>query len=36
VVQAGGILNADVSPLGRPGDYRQKKISAPPKKVIDL
>ena len=36
VVQAGGILNADVSHLGRPGEYRQKKISAPAKKVIDL
>ncbi|MDJ0722316.1 MAG: polymer-forming cytoskeletal protein [Desulfobacterales bacterium] len=36
VVQAGGILNADVSQLGRPGEYRQKKISAPAKKVIDL
>ncbi|MDJ0803733.1 MAG: polymer-forming cytoskeletal protein [Desulfobacterales bacterium] len=36
VVQAGGILNADVSQLGNPGVYRQKKISAPVKKVIDL
>ncbi len=36
VVQAGGILNADVSHLGSPGAYREKKISAPAKKIIDL
>ena len=36
VVQEGGILNADVSHLGRPGGYREKKISAPAKDVIDL
>jgi cytoskeletal protein CcmA (bactofilin family) len=36
VVQDGGILNADVSHLGSPGGYREKKVSAPAKKVIDL
>jgi cytoskeletal protein CcmA (bactofilin family) len=36
VVQEGGILNADVSHLGSPGGYREKKISAPGKEVIDL
>ncbi len=36
VVQEGGILNADVSHLGRPGAYREKKISVPTKDVIDL
>ncbi len=36
VVQEGGMLNADVSHLGSPGGYREKKISAPAKDVIDL
>ena len=36
VVQEGGILNADVSHLGRPGAYREKKISGSAKDVIDL
>jgi cytoskeletal protein CcmA (bactofilin family) len=36
VVQEGGILNADVSHSGRPGGYREKKISTPAKGVIDL
>ncbi len=36
VVQEGGILNADVSHLGSSGGYREKKISAPAKRVIDL
>ncbi len=36
VVQEGGILNADVSHLGGPDAYREKKISAPAKDVIDL
>ena len=36
VVQEGGMLNADVSHLGSPGGYREKKISAPTKDVIDL
>ncbi|MBL0713534.1 MAG: polymer-forming cytoskeletal protein [Desulfosarcina sp.] len=36
VVQEGGILNADVSYLGSPGGYHEKKISAPTKDVIDL
>ncbi len=36
VVQAGGLLNADVSHLGSPDSYREKKISAPAKADIDL
>lgn len=36
VVKEGGLLNADVSHMGGPGGYREKKISAPAKSVIDL
>lgn len=36
VVKEGGVLNADVSHLGSPGGYREKKISAPAKGVINL
>lgn len=36
VVQEGGVLNADVSHLGSPGGYREKKVSAPARSMIDL
>jgi cytoskeletal protein CcmA (bactofilin family) len=36
VVQEGGILNADVSHLGGAGGYREKKVSAPSRSMIDL